>query len=96
MINKVLITSEELQELLTCADMNIRALAGEIAKRHCEQPRFSVLEWHNWGSIPEAESIILVQYKDRIEIDVVHYENDWWYLGNGSPESAIAWAYLPE
>lgn len=56
----------------------------------------SVIEWHDWGSIPEAESTILVKFKERIEIDVVHYENDWWHLGNGTPESAIAWAYLPK
>jgi hypothetical protein len=91
-MNKILITSEELQALLTCADINIRTLAGEIAKRYCEQPRFSIVEWHP----PIAESIekgrdILIRFDNGTVAPALSDDFDY-----AIERGAIEWACLPE
>ena len=95
MINKVLITSEELQTLLTCNNMSIRNLACEIAKRHCEQPRFSILEWHKWDEkVPEEITEyhpILARWRDPI-MKAWAYDLSTKYDLYGCQE----WAVLPE
>ena len=61
----------------------------------------SVIEWHDWGSIPDDGEKVLVKYaKGYIDLDTVVYDEleddvQWWHFDNGDASKAVAWAYLP-
>ena len=80
-----------------CEYRQVESIRYKLRARLYDQTERSVIEWHDWGSIPDDGEEVLVKYANGyIDLDTAVYDEQWWRFDNGDASKAVAWAHLPE